>query len=118
MVSLDELIKIDGVAAAGRFSIDGKSTDFKSNMDMPQELVAKSAQYCATVTMMFDTLADAFSKESQMKWTPRQGWTYSGGEWTVVAWGDVAVWCKSEETDMEKLFSVLESSEAEVKPGM
>ncbi|MCL4499362.1 MAG: DUF2173 family protein [Chloroflexi bacterium] len=73
----------------------------------------KTAQYIATVTMLFNTLADAFSKESQMKWTPQQGWTYSGGDWTVVAWGDIGVFCSTEKTDMHELFKVLEGCRAE-----
>lgn len=113
MAILDDLIKVEGVAAAGWITPDGKCADYKANMEMPKELANKAAQYIATVTMLFDTLADAFSKESQMNWTPQQGWTYSGGDWTVVAWGDVGVFCQTEKTDMEKLFSVLEGSGVE-----
>lgn len=118
MVSIDEVTGIQGVAAAGRFTKDGRSTDFRANMDIPHDLQQKSAQYCATVTMMFDTLADAFSKESGMGWTPRQSWTYSGGDWTVIVWGDLAVWCQTELTDMHKLFQVLEGSKADVSAGI
>ena len=42
-----------------------------------------SAQFCATVTMLFNTLAGAFTELSQMRWSPQQGWAYSGGDWTV-----------------------------------
>lgn len=118
MVSLDELVKIEGVAAAGKITSDGKCADYKTNMDMSKEMADKTAQFIHTVTTLFNTLADAFSKESQMKWTPQQGWTYSGGDWTVVVWGDVGVFCQSEQTDMHKLFSVLESSEAEARTGI
>lgn len=119
MISLDELVKVDGVVAAGRITPDGKCADYRTNMDMPKELADKSAQYIATVTMMFNTLADAFTKESQMQWTPQKSWTYSGGDWTVVAWGDVGIFCQTEKTDMRKLFSVLESSKTqEVRPGI
>lgn len=114
---LDELINVEGVVAAGRITPDGKCTDHRANMDMSQEMADKTGQYIATVTMMFNTLADAFSKESQMKWTPQQGWTYSGGDWTVVVWGDVGVFCHTDKTDMQKLFSTLEESRAEeVRP--
>lgn len=118
MVSLDELTNIEGVAVAGRFAMDGRCTDHRANVDMSQEKADKAGQYIATVTMMFNTLADAFSKESQMSWTPQKGWTYSGGDWTVVVWGDVGVFCQTETTDMHKLFQVLETSETEVKTGV
>ena len=113
MVSLDDLIRVEGVAVASRFTVDGRCTEHKANMDMPKEKADKAAQYIATVTMMFNTLADAFSKESQMAWTPQHGWTYSGGDWTVVTWGNVAVFCESRKTDMGKLFEVLTSEAAE-----
>ncbi len=118
MASLEQLTSIEGVAAAGRFTADGKCVDYKANMDMSKEMADKTAQYIATVTMMFNTLADAFTKESGMKWTPQEGWTYSGGDWTVVVWGDVGVFCRSEGTDMHRLFQVLEGSKTEAQPSM
>ena len=119
MVSLNDLIKIDGVAAAGRITPDGKCADYKTNLDMSKDLADKSAQYIATVTMLFNTLASAFSMESGMNWTPQQGWTYSGGDWTVVFWGDIAVFCQTEKTDMHELFNALESDvTSEIRAGM
>lgn len=38
MASLEELLKIDGVVAAGEFARDGALIDFKSSMDMSPEL--------------------------------------------------------------------------------
>ena len=67
MATLDELLKIDGVVAAGEFTADGKLVDHKAKMDMSPEMAAMTAQYCATVTMMFNTLAGAFSQLSKMK---------------------------------------------------
>ncbi len=57
---------------------------YKSNMNMPLEMAAMSAQFCATVSMMFSTLASAFPHLTPTKWVPQQGWAYSGGEMTVV----------------------------------
>ena len=90
MATLDELLKIDGVVAAGEFTADGKLGDHKSKMDMSPEMAAMTAQYCATVTMMFNTLAGAYSQLSKMNWVPQQGWAYSGGEWTVAVGGNRA----------------------------
>jgi roadblock/LC7 domain-containing protein len=47
MATLDELLKIEGVVAAGEFSADGKLVNYKSKMDMSQEMAAMTAQYCA-----------------------------------------------------------------------
>ena len=79
MASLEELLQIDGVAAAGEFGKDGSLIDYRSSMDMSPELAAGAAQFCGTVSLLFDTLSGAFSQMSGMNWTPQQGWAYSGG---------------------------------------
>jgi roadblock/LC7 domain-containing protein len=109
MVTLEELLKIDGVAAAGEFSPDGSLMDYRANMDMSPEMAAKTAQFCATVTMMFNTLAGAFSQLSGMSWTPQQGWAYSGGDWTVAIGGGGyrGVFVETAKADFNKLFEVL-----------
>lgn len=38
MATLDDLIKIDGVVAAGELTADGKLVDYKANMDMSREM--------------------------------------------------------------------------------
>jgi roadblock/LC7 domain-containing protein len=45
--------------------------DFKATIEMSPELAAMSAQFCATVTMLFNTLAGAFAPLRQMNWVPR-----------------------------------------------
>jgi roadblock/LC7 domain-containing protein len=48
MASLEELLKIDGVVAAGEFAKDGSLIGYKASMDMSPELAAGAAQFCAT----------------------------------------------------------------------
>ena len=107
MTTLDELIKIDGVVAAGEFAADGKLIAYKSNMDMPPDMAAMSAQFCATVSMMFNTLASAFSQLTPMKWVPQQGWAYSGGDMTVAVGGNKGEFIKTEKANFNDLFAVL-----------
>ena len=109
MATLEELLTIDGVAAAGEFAPDGSLVDYKANMDMSPEMAAGAAQFCATVTMLFNTLAGAFSQMSGMSWTPQQGWAYSGGEWTVAlgAGGYRGVFVETAKADFNKLFGLL-----------
>jgi roadblock/LC7 domain-containing protein len=76
-------------------------------MDMSQEMAAMTPQFCATVTMMFNTLAGAFSQLSGMKWTPQQGWAYSGGDWTVAIGATRGVFVETARADFNKLFEVL-----------
>jgi roadblock/LC7 domain-containing protein len=109
MATLDELLAIGGVAAAGEFGRDGSLVDFKSSMDMPQELAAQTAQFCATVSMLFDTLAGSYSQMSGMPWTPQQGWAYSGGDWTVAVGegGRKGVFIETAKADFNQLFKML-----------
>jgi roadblock/LC7 domain-containing protein len=109
VASLDELLTIEGVAAAGEFGPDGSLVDYRAKMDMSPEMAAGAAQFCATVTMMFNTLAGAFSQMSGMQWTPQQGWAYSGGDWTVAIGGGgyKGVFVETARADFNKLFEVL-----------
>ncbi len=107
MATLDDLLKIDGVAAAGEFAADGKLVDYKANMDMSRDMAEVSAQFCATVTMMFNTLAGAFAQLSQMKWVPQQGWMYAGGDWTIAIGGNRGVFIETAKADFNQLFKVL-----------
>ena len=107
MATLDDLLKLPGVMAAGEFSPDGKLVDFKAKMEMSRELAMMTAQFCASVTMMFNTLAGAYTQMSKMQWTPQQGWAYSGGEWTVAVGGTRGVFAKTVEADFNKLFQAL-----------
>ena len=109
MATLEELLQIDGVAAAGEWAKDGALINYKASMDMSPELAAGAAQFCATVSMMFDTLSGAFSQSSEMNWTPQQGWAYSGGEWTVAVGGGgrTGVFVETARADFNKLFGAL-----------
>jgi len=105
--TLDDLLKLNGVVAAGEFTPDGKLVDYKAKMDMSPELAAMTAQFCATVTMMFNTLAGAFTQLSQMKWVPQLGWAYSGGDWTVAIGGNKGVFVETVKADINQLFQEL-----------
>jgi roadblock/LC7 domain-containing protein len=48
-------------------------------MDISEAMGEMTAQLCATVSMMFNTLAGSSTKLSGMKWVPQQGWAYSEG---------------------------------------
>jgi roadblock/LC7 domain-containing protein len=109
MTKLDELLKMDGVVAAGEFTTDGKMVEFKSSTNMPQEMASMTAQFCATMSMTFNTLAGAYSRLTGTSWTPQQGWAYTGGDMTVAVGGNVGVFIRTENADFNKLFKVLVS---------
>jgi len=71
------------------------------------ELAGASAQFCATVTMLFNTLAGAFTQISKMSWVPQQGWMYAGGEFTVAIGGYRGVFVETAKADFNKLYKAL-----------
>jgi roadblock/LC7 domain-containing protein len=66
MATLQELLDIEGVGATGEFSLDGSLLDYEAKMDMPEEMAQMIAQYCAAVSIMFNTLASSFTNLSGM----------------------------------------------------
>jgi len=110
MVRLEELLNIKGVAAAGEFTPDGKLVNYKEKMNMSREMAEMSAQFCATVSMMFNTLAGAFTQLTKTQWVPQKLWTYAGGDWIVIiAGGTKGVFAETEKTDIEQVIKALMS---------
>jgi roadblock/LC7 domain-containing protein len=107
MTKLDELLQIDGVMAAGEFAPDGSIIGYRTNRHMTPETAASCAQFCASVTMMFSTLAGALSQTTQMSWTPQRGWSYSGGELTVVVGGHYGVFIRTDTANVNTIFTAL-----------
>jgi roadblock/LC7 domain-containing protein len=106
-LSLDELLKFDGVMAAGIFSPEGKLVDYKSRDEMPEEMAEMTAKFCGAVNMMFDALASAYTQLYRMEWVPQHNWMYSGGDWSVMISGTRGVFVESSKADLKKLFTAL-----------
>jgi roadblock/LC7 domain-containing protein len=109
MDTLQELLDIEGVVAAVEFSLDGSLLDYEAKMDMSEEMAQMTAQYCAAVYLMFNTLASSFTNLSGMNWLPQRGWTYSGGEWTACIGDDGkrGVLVETSMADFNELFEAL-----------
>ena len=105
--SLKDLLAISGVVVSFEFSADGGVVDVESTIDMPQPLAKMTTQFSSSVTQMFSTLSEAFSKISWMEWSPQQGWSYSGGKYTVVVGGNRGVFVQTTEADFNELFAAL-----------
>jgi roadblock/LC7 domain-containing protein len=110
MTTTDELLEIEGVVAAGEFSPDGELVEYAASMDMSEEMAATAAQFCATVTMLFDTPAGGFTELSGMDWTPQHGWMYAGGTYTVAIGGNTGVFVETEKADFNQLYETLAES--------
>jgi roadblock/LC7 domain-containing protein len=109
MATLQELLDLEGVVAAGEFNLDGSLLDFEAKMDMSEEMAQMTAQYCAAVSIMFNTLASSFTQLSGMNWVPQHGWVYSGGEWTACIGdgGKRGVFVETSKADFNRLFEAL-----------
>jgi hypothetical protein len=60
-----------------------KQSDVQSaKLPWNYQMAQMTAQFCAAVSVMFNTLASSFSERSGMNWVPQHGWAYSGGQWT------------------------------------
>jgi roadblock/LC7 domain-containing protein len=105
MTSLDQLMKIGGVVAAGEFADDGKLLDIRGSL--APEIAEAAAQFCGTVNMTFKTLSGAFQQTSGMKWTPAKGWAFSGGEYSVCVGGGKGVFVETAKANFNELFKAL-----------
>ena len=106
-LSLDELLKFEGVMAAGIFSPEGKLVDYKSKTGMPKEMAQMTAKFCGAVNIMFDALASAYTQLYKMNWVPQHNWMYSGGDWSVLISGTRGVFVENSKADLEKLLKAL-----------
>lgn len=109
MASLEELLEIEGVVAAGEWTKDGSLIDHKVSMDIAPGLMAAAARFCETVTITFDKLSEAFSEMSGMNWTPQHGWIYTGGDWSIVVGegGRKGVFVETAKADFNNLLGQL-----------
>jgi len=107
--TIDELLKLKGVVAAGEFTLDGKLVKYKTNKgyDLSEEQAGLSAQFTATVTQLFNTLAGAYGKIKNENWTPQKGWAYAGGDYSIAVGGNRGVFVKTTEADYNQLFEAL-----------
>ena len=108
MATLDELMRAKGVIAAGEFTDDGRLVTYKGNL--PKDQAEMTAQFCGTVNMMFKTLSGAYEKLTGMRWTPVQGWAFSGGDYSVCVGGNKGVFVETSKADYNQLFESLVGS--------
>src|SRR5437879_12972088 len=108
MATLDQLMQIKGVVAAGEFTLAGELVNFRSAMSMPQDQAGMTAQFCNTVSIMFNTLATAYSHMyTNMSWLPPRFLAYGGGDMAVCEGGTRGVLVEIGEADFNQLCKAL-----------
>jgi roadblock/LC7 domain-containing protein len=103
--TLDELLKITGVIAAGEFRDDGSLVDVKGKIE--RKVAEMAAQMSASTTRTFKQQAEQFTQASGMKWTPAMGWAFTGGDYTIAVMGNKGVFVETAKIDFNKLFQEL-----------
>jgi roadblock/LC7 domain-containing protein len=68
-----------------------------------------TAQLCAAVSVMFNTLASSFAERSGMNWMPQHGWSVLWREWTACIGdgGKRGVFVETSKADLNRLFEAL-----------
>src|SRR3712207_8786780 len=59
------LLDLEGVVVAGEFDFDGSMLDYEANMDMSEAMAQMTAEFCAAVSVMLNTLASSFAERSE-----------------------------------------------------
>jgi roadblock/LC7 domain-containing protein len=111
MVQLDDLLRINGVIAAGQFTPDGRALEYRAKVDRSFEMHRQTSRFTALVTMMFDTLASAYGLLSRMNWLPQRFWTYVGGDWRVAAGQNTWAFVQTDKADFNRLYQALSAEE-------
>jgi roadblock/LC7 domain-containing protein len=95
MSEFDELVASPGVLMAGRFGPDGRVAEHKTTGLYVENPAATGIMqwFCAAITTMFGSMAYAVdiatqSSFSETSWLPVQSWTYTGGDYVIVVYGD------------------------------
>ena len=112
MAILEDLLRIKGVLIAGEFTEDGRLVRYRTAMDMSADTAAITAQFCATVTTIFDTMAAAYKHLTKTNCLPQHGWIFTGGEWTIAVGGKCGVLAETAKIDFNELHNALLNNRA------
>jgi roadblock/LC7 domain-containing protein len=122
--SLDELLRLKGVIAAGEFGPNGKLLDFRSKgallpddeallmdqfADAVSQLLFALPPIHSRISGILGVLAVGHGRMSGVNLVPEQGWIYSAGDITIAVGRGRGVFTKTAESDFNHLFTALAS---------
>ncbi len=84
MISLDELFETEGVTAIARLDDLGRIVDWKAKGAISHDLMETTSNFLAAVTATLQQEARIAARN----WSPLRSWTYSGGDMTLIVYGD------------------------------
>jgi len=86
MSTLEKLLKLDGVKAAGEFKKDGSLKAFKGSIN--KAAAEDLARYCTAMNGMLETIGLMSSKLDKLDIDPYHGFVHCGGNSTIFAGQD------------------------------
>lgn len=121
MGEFDELIARDGVLLVGRVGPDWSIAEHKSKGLFIENPAAfeLAPWFCATITMMFSSVALAMDRVSRtgfdddIGWQPQKGWAFSGGDYSIAMHGHLFIVAETEKIGS---FDELRRLLLEIKP--
>ena len=100
---INEVLDLQGVMAVAEFAPDGSVSEFKGELELLPPVQTLATRLAAKVNDTFDELARTYSSISDMTWTPRRCWIYSGGDWIVAVGHGRLVFARADDTDLDEL---------------
>jgi roadblock/LC7 domain-containing protein len=93
MSEFDELVASPGVLMAGRFGPDGRVAEHKAASLYVPAMIGIMQWFCTAITTMLGSMAYAVDVVDQSgfdetSWLPVRSWTYTGGNYVIVVYGD------------------------------
>ncbi len=105
MIGLDNLMKINGVIAAGQF--DQKGNVIRKEGQMSEVMERMTAKMAANNNKYFEKQIDEFSERNDMNWKPLMGWAVWGGKYSIVVVGRTGVFTETAKTNFNQLMEDL-----------
>ncbi len=105
MIGLDNLMKIDGVIAAGQF--DERGNIIRAVGEFSDDLKEAIARMCLANNKHFDEQIETFDEISDFKFKPLNGWAVWGGDKAVCVVGRTGVIAKASRVDFNELMTAL-----------
>jgi len=109
MIGLDRLMEVEGVVAAGQFTMTGEV--IRKVGKLPEDLMT-SAALCVQQDDNARQFLTTLDGRSKREWLPLVGWVVWGGKYSVVVVGNTRVFVETARGDFNQLMINLAGSEA------
>ncbi|MGB1111210.1 MAG: DUF2173 family protein [Gammaproteobacteria bacterium] len=112
MQEIEDILRVEGVLAAGEFSQQGQLLGFKTNQgfELSESQAAEVAASCAKAHAAMQGFGEEMSEHLSDTWNPPVGWMYAAGKYTVAIGNGFGVFVDSFSVDFNDLFNAIAGS--------